>query len=281
VLRPAIRLKGTKPARIFISGTPSPVPLVIRLDERLKAEDPTLCVTMGRTKDNYKNLDPGMISELEAQYAGTRFYQQEMEGKLLREAENALWTQQMIEDAHLVFQKIEFDRIAIGLDPAVSSEKDADETGIILAAAKGNIAYVIGDYSVRTSALEWARRAIKACSRHNAGSLVYERNLAGPLINDVLNKTLQELDVPVRLIPINAKGKKQARHEPIAALYEAGRVRHMPNPHETWGCLDVLESQMTTWEPTLTNSPDRIDALSLVIRHLLIKPPRTSIFIAE
>lgn len=283
ILRPAVRLPspdGT-PTRMFITGTPRPVPLVKELITRAESGDSSIGVSRGGTKENYKNLDAGTIEELERQYAGTRFYEQEIEGKLLMEAENAMWNSDTVYNSRIPWRDIDFDRIAIGVDPAVSSDKNADETGIILAAEKGGIAYILGDYSVRASPLKWARNVMDIARRFEAGSLVYERNLAGPLINDVLNKTLNEMNVPVRLIPINAKGKKQVRHEPIAALYEAGRVKHMGNPTEPMGCLDKLESQMVTWEPTLTSSPDRIDALSLVVRHLLIQKGRTSIFIAE
>jgi phage terminase large subunit-like protein len=74
------------------------------------------------------------------------------------------------------------------------------------------------------------------------------------------------MDAAIRLVPVQARGKKHARAEPTAALYEAGKVKHMPLPEGPG--LDQLESQQATWEPTDRESPDRIDALVHLVEFL-------------
>jgi phage terminase large subunit-like protein len=273
-LRPSVRLRppdGT-PARIYVTGTPSPVPLVVHLHDLHQKHPDIYTLSTGRTLDNEANLDPSMVTELYERYKGSRYFLQEMEGVLLLQAEGALWTAETIARQRIPWTAgMEFDEVIVAVDPAVSTDKHADETGIIVIGRRGNLAYVIADYSLRASALDWARLAYKIAERHGARKIVYERNLAGPLIEDVLKKVLQEHDSKIRLVPIQAKKKKGYRADPVSALYEAERVFHLYDTPEAWGDLDKLEAQMTTWEPTDQKSPDRIDALVHGVDHLLIK----------
>ncbi len=273
-LRPAVRLRPTNgtPARILITGTPAPVPLVIHINDLHNAHPDIYTMSIGRTMDNEANLDPAMVTELYSRYKGSRYFLQEMEGVLLLQAEGALWTGETIARQRIPWSKeMSFDEVIVAVDPALSTDKHADETGIIVIGKRGNIAYVIADYSLKASALDWARLAYTIADRHGARKIAYERNLAGPLIEEILKKVLHEADSKIRLVPIQAKKKKGVRAEPVSALYEAERVFHLFNTPEQWGDLDKLEASMTTWEPGDTKSPDRIDALVHGIDHLLIK----------
>lgn len=272
--RPSVRLRppdGT-PARIYITGTPAPVPLVVHIHE-LHQKHPTIyTLSSGRTMDNESNLDPSMVLELYERYKGSRYFLQEMEGVLLLQAEGALWTAETIARQRVPWTSgMEFDEVIVAIDPAVSTDKHADETGIIVIGRRGNLAYVIADYSVRASPLEWAKLAFKIAERHGARKIVYEHNLAGPLIEEVMKNVLHEADSKIRLVRVHARKKKGVRAEPVSALYEAERVFHLYDTPAEWGDLDKLEAQMTTWEPTDTKSPDRIDALVHGVDHLLIK----------
>ena len=273
-LRPAVRLRpsdGT-PARVLITGTPAPVPLVQHIFELHQKHPELYTLAKGRTIDNEDNLDPMMVQELYERYKGSRYFLQEMEGELLLQAEGALWRQEIIARQRLEYDTdMQFDEIVVAIDPAVSSDKNADETGIVVVGKADNLAYVLADYSLRASALDWARLAYKIAHEHGARKIVYERNLAGPLIEDILKKTLHEHNSQIKLVRVQAKKTKSLRAEPIAALYEAERVFHLSDTPSQWGSLDKLEAQMVTWSPSDTKSPDRIDALVHAIDHLLVK----------
>lgn len=277
MLFPSVRLKGLLPAQIYATGTPRPTELMLHLMDNHEKSPETYELNNGATKDNVANLDESTVNELYSQWEGTRYYLQEIEGILLREAENAMWTQETISLSRCVYKKLDFEKIAIGVDPAVSSDKKADETGIIVAGLLDAKAYVLADYSIRASPLEWSRLLVRIAEQYDATSIVYEKNLAGPLLHDVMRRTLDELGAAIRLIPVQAHGQKQVRAEPVAALYEAGRVKHMPNPDDPKHGLQRLESQMTTWEPQDTKSPDRIDALVHVVKHLLMGSSKANI----
>lgn len=273
-LRPAVRLRPSdgSPARVLITGTPAPVPLVQHIYELHQQHPELYTLAKGRTMDNKDNLDPMMVQELYERYKGSRYFLQEMEGELLLQAEGALWRSEIIARQRLEYDSgMHFDEIVVAVDPAVSTDKKADETGIVVVGKAGGLAYVLADYSLRASALDWARLAYRIANRHGARKIVYERNLAGPLIEDVLKKVLNEHNSQIKLVRIQAKKAKSFRAEPVAALYEAERVFHLTNTPLEWGSLDKLESQMTTWEPSDAKSPDRIDALVHGIDHLLIK----------
>jgi len=272
--RPAVRLRmaDKSPARVLITGTPAPVPLVQHIHQ-LHIDHPELyTLSSGSMMDNADNLDPAMVHEMRERYKGSRYYRQEIEGELLLQAEGALWGIDLIHSIRIPYSAdMIFDEIVVAIDPAVSTDKKADETGIIVAGRADKKAYILADYSVKASALDWARLAYRICERHNARKLIYERNLAGPLIEDILKRVLSEHSSKVRLVKVHAKKSKQFRAEPVAALYEAERVFHMKDTPGAWGSLERLEAQMTTWEPSDTKSPDRIDALVHAVDHLLVK----------
>ena len=103
------------------------------------------------------------------------------------------------------------------------------------------------------SPLEWARRAISLYHTHKADGIVVEVNQGG----DMVAHTLRTVDRNINIIEVRATRGKHVRAEPIAALYEQGRIRHV-------GQFPQLESQMTqmTTEGFQgEGSPDRVDAL--------------------
>ena len=70
----------------------------------------------------------------------------------------------------------------------------------------------------------------------------------------MLAATIRTVDPDVKIEEVRASRGKAIRAEPIAALYEQGKVHHV-------GSHDVLETQMITWTPLDRTSPDRLDAL--------------------
>ena len=151
-------------------------------------------------------------------------------------------------------------RVVVAVDPAASSNKDSDETGIVVAglAADGR-GYVLADRSCRLSPDGWGQRAVTAYHEFGADRIVAERNNGGDMVTHVI-RTVDRL-VPVTAVWA-ARGK-QTRAEPVAALYEQGRVSHV-------GTFSDLEEQLTTWVPTDGASPDRLDALVWAFTDLML-----------
>ncbi len=148
-------------------------------------------------------------------------------------------------------------RIVVGVDPAVSSNVHSDETGIVAAGKDGkDHLYVLGDHSLRGSPLEWARTVAAAVDRHGADRVVGETNNGG----DLIEANLRTVSKNIPFKKVTASRGKLIRAEPIAALYEQGRVHHV-------GTFPALEDQLCEWSPG-SDSPDRMDALVWAITEL-------------
>jgi hypothetical protein len=170
--------------------------------------------------------------------------------------EGALWSWDWIEPRRMAPGSVEgyiggLVRVVTAVDPAGSTNKDSDETGIVTV-GKGSDGrgYVLNDASLIGTPGEWAATAVNEARRWQADALVVERNYGG----DMARHTLAQIAGHMPIIEVNAKRGKVLRAEPIAHLYEQGRVSHL-------GTFPELESQQTTWVPSDSDSPDRVDAL--------------------
>lgn len=252
MLRFGLRL-GDDP-RTVVTTTPKPVAI---LRDLMAASD--TIVTRGSTYDNAANLAPGFIQAIRQRYEGTRLGRQELNAELLDDVPGALWSRTMIEDALVRSTPPAMTRVVVAIDPAVTSGEDSDETGIIVAGVtEDGMGYVLDDLSGKYTPDAWARRAVEAYRRHRADRIVAEANNGGDLVETVI-RTLGQ-DVSYR--SVRASRGKYTRAEPVAALYEQGRVRHAVG-------LDRLEDQMATWVPG-ASSPDRLDALVWAITDLML-----------
>lgn len=207
--------------------------------------------------DNAVNLPSGYI---ENTLAGLPRRQRErfLEGKFLDEVEGALWKRSMIDPARVI-NPPPFQRIVIGVDPAVTSGASSDNTGIVAAALgiDGDY-YVLEDCSMHGSPLEWAKAVISLYHRLSADRVTGEVNNGGDLIEALLRK----FDPDVSFHPVRATRGKLIRAEPVAALYEKGRVHHV-------GEFPLLEEEMISFAPgTAVHSPDRMDALVWALTEL-------------
>jgi predicted phage terminase large subunit-like protein len=175
---------------------------------------------------------------------------QELYGEILDDVDGALWTKGMI-DRNKIDKHPPLARITVSIDPAVTNTKDSDETGIIVCGsdAAGN-GYVIADYSFKGSPYEWAKKAVDVFREHKADSILVEVNQGG----DMVSAVLRQVDASLPIQEIRAHIGKKLRAEPVAAMYEQGRIHHV-------GTFDKLEEQMTTWTPDSADSPDRLDAM--------------------
>jgi phage terminase large subunit-like protein len=245
---------GKKP-RVVITTTPRPTPLVRMLANRT---DGSVAITRGSTFDNAKNLAPSALLELQARYNGTRLGRQELYGEILEDTEGALWTKGLI-DRNRLKKAPPLARITVSIDPAVTNTQASDETGIIVCGSDaGGHGYVLGDYSFKGSPLDWASKAVSVFDEWKADTILVEVNQGGDMVSAVLKQIRHSL--PIR--EVRAHIGKRLRAEPVAAMYEQGRIHHI-------GEFPVLEDQMTIWTPFDADSPDRIDAMVQAFSDLL------------
>lgn len=264
MLQFALRL-GEHPQQV-ITTTPRNVGVLKRI-----LRNASTVTTHAPTDANRAYLAESFLAEVEARYGGTRLGRQELEGVLLDDVEGALWTNAGLEACH-VDEVPQLSRVVVAVDPAVTSGKASDECGIIVAGVLSEgeprdwCAYVLEDVSVKGSPTDWARAAIAAMERHGAQRLVAEVNQGGDLVESVI----RQLDPLVPFKALRALRGKGLRAEPVAALYEQGRVRHLRS-----GGLGALEDQMcqmTVRGFEGRGSPDRLDALVWALHELMVEP---------
>lgn len=184
-------------------------------------------------------------------------YRMEIMAEDVDEAPGALWSRAIIDQGRLAAHPQQLFRVVVGVDPSATS--DGDEAGIVTAGSIGNEGYVIADDSLQGSPLAWARAAVAAYHRHQADEIVAESNQGGEMVAT----TIATVDPNVRVRLVHANRGKQVRADPVAALYEHGRVHHIGHFHR-------LEDEMCLWLPG-GPSPNRLDAMVYAITALKLQ----------
>jgi PBSX family phage terminase large subunit len=229
----------------------------------VKLEDPTDGTALKRAEngfllmnpaDNLDNLPNGYMRRLET--LSERQRRRFLHGEFVDDVENALWKQDYIKRAP---EGLQFDRIVIGIDPAVSAHKDSDETGIVVAARIRDKAYVLEDASSRYTPSSWACKVLELFKKYKADRIIAEVNQGGDLVKQNLKAVGQNLPIST----IRAKRGKVTRADAVVALYEQNKVFHV-------GVHRGLEDQMLSWVPEGHDSPDRIDAFVYCVWYLLL-----------
>lgn len=257
-LQLALRL-GDKPRQIATT-TPRPMALIKRL---LAAE--TSAVTRASTYENRAHLSEAFFTEIAALYEGTALGRQELLGEIIDDIPGALWSWNLIEAAR-ISEAPSLDRVVVAVDPPATAGPDADECGIVAAGVAScggdNTAFVMADWSAGgLSPRQWAEKAVAAYHEYKADRIVVEVNQGG----DMTKAVIAQVDAAAPVTGVYATRGKRLRAEPIAALYEQGRVRHV-------GAFPKLEDQMTSYSGGSGNSPDRLDALVWALTELMLKP---------
>jgi phage terminase large subunit-like protein len=246
---------GTRPRQVMTT-TPRPVPLLRRL---LQAEG--TAVSRSRTADNAAHLAVGFLERIAAKYAGTRLGRQELDGEMIEDRADALWRRDEIEQAR-VARAPEMRRVVVAVDPPASHRSG---TCGIVAAGLGTdgLGYVLADGSLATARpTEWAARAVALYLRFGADALIAEVNQGG----DMVAAVIREVDAGVPVKAVRATRGKYLRAEPVATLYEQGRVRHA-------GAFTELEDEMADFGTdglSAGRSPDRLDALVWALTALML-----------
>ena len=219
-------------------------------------------MTRGTSYENRDNLAPAFFEKIIKQYEGTRLGRQELMAEVLDDIPGALWQRAQI-DALRVSTAPDMYRVVVAIDPAVSANEDSDETGIIVAGmGVDGHGYILADLTCRLSPDGWARRAVTGYHQWQADRIVAEVNNGG----DMVRTTVATVDARVPYKAVHASRGKIVRAEPIAALYEQGRIHHV-------GTFDELEDQMCSFTPDnlAGTSPDRVDASVWALTELFVE----------
>lgn len=266
------RLGDTK---AIVTTTPKPFPLIRNL-----VKDPTNAVTRGSTYENRANLAKSFFEKVVSRYEGTRLGRQELQGEILEDVEGALWTREMIIYKDPIRGTARFEvgggvrrivwsnggsthlvRVGVAIDPQAKNNEASALTGIMVGGrdAEGN-GFVLADRSGRKTPGEWARTAVTCYDEFEADFIIAEVNQGGDMVAHTIETERPNLPITM----VHAAHSKQARAEPVSALYEKRRIIHVePFPD--------LEDEYLTWEPmTGAPSPDRLDAAVWLFTALLL-----------
>ncbi len=258
MLQFALRL-GQRP-RQLVTTTPRPIALLRRL-----AADPRTAVTRAGTQANAAHLSPTFLTHVVGRYAGTRLGRQEIDGEIVEDRPDALWTRSAL-DACRVAAAPPLTRVVVGIDPP-AGRRSACGIVAVGRAADGSV-YVLEDASAAGLAPDgWAARAIALYRRHQAAALVVETNMGGEMVEAVL----RQVDAGVPLKTVRATRGKYLRAEPVATLYARGKAKHVDPPPR------ALEDQMCDFGLDGLSSgetPDRLDALVWAVTELTGTDPR-------
>lgn len=295
-----LRLPHFGTPQAVVTTTPRPLKLIRDLLRR-----PKTYVVRGGTFENSANLSEATLTELRVRYENTRLGRQELYGEVLDDVLGALWDADLIARQRLrtsgspddplrdTYEVQPLDRVVVAFDPSVAAEgsENMAETGVVAGVMTYNCpcgtssrrsphVIVLEDASLRAGPVRWGQRGVACMRTWGSNEAIGEVNNGGDLVR--LNiKAAWDRDTATRALKytaVRASTSKKTRAEPVAALYEQGRVHHL-------GVHEELEHQMTTWVPPeerdeehelvedgFTGSPDRVDALVWLVTALLIDP---------
>lgn len=250
--------QGENPQQI-VTTTPRPIKIVRDL-----LKDSSCIVTGGSTYDNAPNLSAKFIKRMRAKYEGTRLGRQELEAHVLDDAPDALWQRANLDyhrkkESELPPMK----RIVVAIDPAAKKNEmpeDGAATGIIAAGlGEDGRGYVLEDGTVRASPNGWGRRSVALYDRFSADAIIGETNNGGEMVKEVVRSVRSGIP----FIEVHASRGKWTRAEPVAALYEQGRISHV-------GAFAALEDEMVLFGPNgiVDGTADRVDALVWALAQL-------------
>lgn len=247
--------------RVMVTTTPAASPL---LEEILG--DPDTAVTRGTTFDN-PHLSKRFLDRMQRHYGDTHKGRVELYGEM-PPPPGALWNPDMIAAARTDEPCPALDKLAIGVDPPAGD----GVCGIVACGRdeEGGF-HVIADYSLgETSPAGWSSRVASAAASYDGlmqdgrrVEIVAEGNQGGAMVKEVLHK---QPGPPLAVQLVHASRSKSIRAEPIAMLFESGRVR-------LHGRFPELERELCGliagggYEGPGT-SPDRADAMVWALTEL-------------
>ncbi|MES0868900.1 DNA-packaging protein [Pseudovibrio sp. SCP19] len=250
---------GMQPQQL-VTTTPKSTPLL-----KMLLQDQRVVVTKASTKTNAAFLAEAFLQQMAERYGGTRLGRQELDGELIEDREDALFARKWFE-MNRVRHVPELKRIVVAIDPPATSGKSADACGIIAAGiTEAAELFVLRDRTAQgLRPAAWADQAIRLYHELEADCLLAEVNQGGEMVREVI----EGVDASVPVKSAHATRSKRRRAEPVALLYEQGRVHHC-------GMFPELEDELADFGAGgLSNgkSPDRLDALVWAITELNRRP---------
>lgn len=243
--------------RALVTTTPRPISVLLKL-----RKDPTTVITRGSTLDNAANLAGPFLDQILKNYAGTTLGRQEIEGELMEQLPGALWLRLMFDQPGFrvgVGDVPALKRIVVGVDPAVSDNEESDAIGIVpVGLGVDDHLYTLGNYTMKGSPDDWARRACEVAYELDADAIVAEVNQGG----DLVERTIRTVDENIRVIKVRATVGKHVRAEPIAAKYEQRKVHHVHDSTrpDQYGDLEDQMCMTTREGYGGSGSPNDMDA---------------------
>ena len=238
--------------RCIIATTPRPLKWLKAIEE-----DSTTVVTRATSRDN-PHVSEVFRTRILSRYAGTRLGRQEIEAEYVEDFEGALWQRNWIDGHRVLRCPVPLRRVVVAIDPAVTANQDSDQTGIAGAGlGEDGEYYVLHLMGYRLSPDGWARRAVALYDQFEANRIVGEVNNGGDMVASTIRSVRQGLPFKT----IHASRGKAVRAEPVAALYEQGKVHHV-------GVFAEAEDQMAAF-PVATEHDDLVDALVYAITELM------------
>jgi phage terminase large subunit-like protein len=254
---------GTRP-RWLVTTTPRPIKLLKGL---LAREGDDVVVTRGSTFENAANLAPPFLAAIRARYEGTRLGKQELFAEMLSDTPGALWSSDMVDRANNVGKLPDMKRLVVSIDPSGTrgASDGGDSIGIIVGGlGVDGLGYILADRTCKLSPDGWGRRAVDAYREFKADKIIAERNFGGAMVEHVISA----VDRNVPYGEVTASRGKVARAEPIAALYEQGKIRHAHRMPELEGQMLAMTSNGFVGD----GSPDRLDAAVWCLHELMGAP---------
>jgi phage terminase large subunit-like protein len=257
-------------SKIIATGTPKASRPARKLIRRMIRNDPGeggVVIRKLRTVDNADNLSPEFLRAVLGAAQGTRLERQELEGELLDDVANALWTRDVLDEVRVGELPEALLDIKIGVDPSDGGETSDEQayTVVGLGPVEDGHIYVTENWGGQEAPVPFAQRVIRRALELDA-ELIIEKNHGGAWLKATFEQVMRQMQVRVRYRVIHASQAKRTRAEPVSALYErqGGLVRHCHvrpdgglDPH-----LSELEDQMATFTgATGERSPDRLDSL--------------------
>jgi phage terminase large subunit-like protein len=252
---------GTAP-QVMVTTTPRPIPLLRQI-----MASPNTVITRGSTYANRANLAASFLDKIVTRYEGTRLGRQELLGEMLDDVPGALWTRDMIDAAKAGVTLPDMRRVVVAVDPSGTrgQSDDGDSVGIVVAGqGVDGVGYILADRTCKLSPDGWGRRAVEAYREFKADRIVAERNFGGAMVEHVI----RTVDQRVAYKEVTASRGKVIRAEPIAALYEQGRVKHVAGMTDLEDQLCAMTADGYLGE----GSPDRADALVWALTELSLGP---------
>jgi phage terminase large subunit-like protein len=284
-IRYAVRMGHSK---IICTATPKASRPARKLVRSLIRNDPEhggVVVTKLRTVDNAANLSDNFLRAVIGAAQGTRLERQELEGELLDDVANALWTRDLLDSirvpgAGLPGGPAAFREIKIGVDPSDGNETSDEQAYTVVGLGMPedpHPLYVIENWGGQEAPVAFAKRVIRR-GEQLAGQfsgtpveIIIEKNHGGEWLRATFAQVMRQMKVTCRYRVIHASQAKRVRAEPVSALYEqyGGLVRHchavttskdghkVPDQN-----MPELEDQMATFTGAAgERSPDRLDSL--------------------